>query len=73
MVVTLVVDQAVQLKLQVITKAVATPVVDLVVAAAQVVAVVPTLEVVRIPLVVQVKELVVLVMDKVQAKALVKV
>ncbi len=67
------VDQAAQLKLQVITKAVATPAVDLVVLAAQVVAVVPTPEVVRIPHLVLVKELVVLVMDKVQAKALVKV
>ncbi len=67
------VDQAAQLKLQVITKAVATPVVDLVVLAAQVVAVVPTPEAVLILLVVQVKELVVLVMDLVQAKALVKV
>ncbi len=67
MVVTLVVDQAAQLKLQVITKAV------VILAAAQVVAVVPTLEAVRILLQVQVKELVVQVMDKVQAKALVKV
>ena len=66
MVVTLAVDQAVP-KLLTITKAVVTPV------AAQVVAVVPTLEVVQIPLVVPVKELVVLVMDLVQVKALVKV
>ncbi len=66
MVVTLVVDQAVP-KLLTITKAVATPV------AAQVVAVVPTPEVVQIPHLVLVKEPVVLVMDKVQAKALVKV
>ncbi len=72
MVVTLAVDQAVP-KLQVITKAVATPVVDLVVLAAQVVAVVPTPEAVLILLVVQVKVLVCQVMEKVLVKELVKV
>ena len=77
MVVTLVVDQAARLKLQVITKAVATPAVVVILAVtlavAQVVAVVLPLAALRIPLQAQVKGPVVQVMDLVQAKALVKV
>ncbi len=67
------VDQAAQPKLQAITKAVATPAVVEILAVAQVVAVVLPLAALRIPPQVQVKEPVVQVMDKVQAKALVKV